>query len=170
LVADFLLFARPASGNKEHMYLNGVIGDILKIFTHSPDCPPGIRVVTHFQDEVYMLGDPQQIKQVFWNLFINAAQAMPQGGELRVNIRKNSNLRALMGESVQGEISVSDTGSGIQEKDLDKIFDPFFTTKEKGTGLGLSIVHRIIEGYAGKITLRSEPGEGTTFTIFLPIQ
>jgi signal transduction histidine kinase len=76
----------------------------------------------------------------------------------------------ISGEPKQGEIQISDTGSGIRETELTRIFDPFFTTKEKGTGLGLAIVHKIIENYGGKITVRSQLGKGTTFTIYLPIQ
>jgi len=75
-----------------------------------------------------------------------------------------------MDEPARGEISISDTGLGIGESEIDKIFDPFFTTKENGTGLGLSIVHSILESYGGRITVRSQPGNGTTFTIYLPIQ
>jgi signal transduction histidine kinase len=74
-----------------------------------------------------------------------------------------------MGDQDQSEISISDTGVGIGEDKIDKIFDPFFTTKEKGTGLGLSIVHSIVESYGGRITVRSQMGRGTTFTIILPI-
>jgi len=171
LIADFLLFAKPTSpGRKEIISLNEIVEDILKVFTNSPDCHPEIRLVTKFHDELSMRGDPQPIKQVFWNLFINAAQAMPQGGELRVELRRFSAPSPLFGEPARGEISVNDTGCGIGENEIDKIFDPFFTTKEKGTGLGLSIVHSILEGYGGRITVRSQPGHGTTFTISLPIQ
>ncbi len=169
LIADFLLFARPSSPGKDLFHLNGVVQDILKVFANSPDCHPGIRLVTNFHDELSMRGDPQPIKQVFWNLFINAAQAMPQGGELRVELRRFSPPSALFGEPARGEISVSDTGFGIGENEIDKIFDPFFTTKENGTGLGLSIVHSIVESYGGRIAVRSQTGRGTTFTIILPI-
>ena len=169
LIADFLLFARPTPPGKELIHLNGIVEEVLKVFAHSPECGPGIRMATHFQDEIYMPGDAQQIKQVFWNLIINATQAMPDGGELRVELRRRSSPSD-PGEPPQGEIVISDTGMGVREEDLDKIFNPFFTTKEKGTGLGLSIVHKIIESYGGKITVRSQEGQGTTFTIYLPVQ
>jgi len=168
LIADFLLFAKPTSARKERIHLNAVEEDILKVFAHSPDCSPGIRFITKFQDDLSMQGDAQPIKQVFWNLFINAAQAMPDGGELRVELRRGQPVLPFMGDQDQCEISVSDTGCGIAENEIDKIFDPFFTTKEKGTGLGLSIVHSIVESYGGRITVRSQPGRGTTFTILFP--
>jgi len=169
LIADFLLFARPASPGKEIIHLNGIAEEVLKIFAHSPECNPGIRLTTHFQDEIYMPGDNQQIKQLFWNLVINAAQAMPAGGEMRVELRRRS-LPSDIEEPPQGEIAISDTGTGIGAEELDKIFNPFFTTKKRGSGLGLSIVHKIVESYGGKITVRSQPNKGTTFTIYLPVQ
>ncbi len=169
LIADFLLFARPASSGQEIIHLNAAVEEILKMFANSPDCGPEIRFVTRFQDDLFIPGDTQQIRQVFWNLFINAAQAMPSGGELCVEFRKTQSLLPLTEESAQGEISVSDTGIGIAEKAIGKIFDPFFTTKEKGTGLGLSIVHSIVDSYKGKITVQSHLGRGTVFTIFLPV-
>jgi len=171
LIADFLLFAKPtAPGKKELVSLNEMVEDILRVFANSPDCNPEIHLVTAFNDELSMRGDPQPIKQVFWNLFINAAQAMPRGGELRVELRRLSPPSLLLGEAACGEISVSDTGCGIGENEIDKIFDPFFSTKEKGTGLGLSIVHSIVESYGGRVTVRSQVGQGTIFTIHLPIQ
>ncbi len=169
LIADFLLFARPTPPGKELIHLNGIVEEVLKVFVHSPECGPEIRLATHFQDEIYLPGDAQQIKQVFWNLIINAAQAMPTGGELRVELGRRSSP-SYPEEPSQGEIVISDTGTGIGEEELDKIFNPFFTTKEKGTGLGLSIVHKIVESYGGKILVRSQPNKGTTFTIYLPVQ
>ena len=169
LIADFLLFARPTPPGKELIHLNGIVEEILAVFSHSPDCCPEIRLVTKFQDDLAMLGDAKQVRQVFWNLFINAADAMIDGGELRVETRRKPTAE-ISGEPKQGEIQVSDTGSGIQDSELQRIFDPFFTTKEKGTGLGLAIVHKIIENYGGKITVRSQLGKGTTFIIYLPIQ
>jgi len=169
LIADFLLFARPISPGKEKIHLNRLIEEILQMFTHGPDFNRRIRLETQFQDDLHIQGDPRQIRQVFWNLFINAAQAMPEGGTLRVELRKNSFPPAISGGRVHGEISVIDSGTGIGEEELEKIFDPFFTTKERGTGLGLSIVHSLVEGYGGKVTVQSQPGKGSVFSVYLPL-
>jgi signal transduction histidine kinase len=170
LIEDFLLFARPTSPGRERIHLNGLVEEILRVFLHSPECHSQIRFSTDFREDIYIQGDPSQLKQIFWNLFINAAQAMPDGGEIQITIRRHSALLPFLGEPEQVEIMVGDTGPGIREEELGKIFDPFYTTKQRGTGLGLSIVHSIVENYGGKITVRSEPGEGTTFSIFFPIQ
>jgi two-component system, NtrC family, sensor histidine kinase PilS len=170
LIADFLLFARPISPGKEKIHLNRLIEEILQMFTHSPDFTPQIRLETQFQEDLYIQGDPHQIRQVFWNLFINAAQAMPEGGTLRVDLRRNSSPAPLTEGRLYGEVAVCDSGTGIGEEEMGKIFDPFFTTKERGTGLGLSIVHSIVESYGGKITVQSQVGQGTTFRVLFPIQ
>lgn len=170
LIEDFLLFARPTSAGKERIHLNAVVEEILRVFPHSPECRSQIHCSTDFQEDIYIQGDSSQIKQIFWNLFINAAQAMPEGGEIQVAIRRRSALLPFLGEPERVEIAVGDTGPGIAEAELGRIFDPFYTTKEKGTGLGLSVVHSIVENYGGKIIVRSEPGKGTVFSVFLPIQ
>ena len=110
-----------------------------------------------------LLGDEDKLQQAFLNLFLNSIQAMDEGGIIYVDAR----------EQPKGylRIDISDTGEGIPEEKLDKIFDPFFTTKDvgKGTGLGLSIVYGIIRKHGGHIEVKSRLGEGTTFSIFLPI-
>ncbi len=110
-----------------------------------------------------ILGDAHKLQQVFLNLFINAIQAMPKGGLIHVETR----------EEPKGfiRIDVSDSGEGIPQDQIDKIFDPFFTTKAvgQGTGLGLSIVYSIIKKHGGHLEVKSKPGVGTTFSIFLPI-
>jgi two-component system sensor histidine kinase PilS (NtrC family) len=169
LVEDFLLFARPSSSSKEVIQLKEVLEEILKVFAHSPDYSQGIKVIANLEDPVSIQGDPKQIRQVFWNLLINSAQSMPHGGELRVELRRYSDPFPLAASSGRGEVVIRDTGNGISEEDLPKIFDPFFSTKKDGTGLGLSIVHRIVEGHGGKISVRSQIGRGTTFTIHFPI-
>ena len=170
LIADFLLFARPAPPGKDLVPLNDLVEEIIIMFGNSADCNPRIRIVRNFQDPVALRADPQQIKQVIWNLLINAAQAMPEGGDLTVELRRRLPILDHADQPAQCEISISDSGTGIAEGDVGKIFDPFFTTKENGTGLGLSIVHRIVENYGGKVWVRSQLGRGTTFTIYLPIQ
>jgi signal transduction histidine kinase len=115
------------------------------------------------------------MKQVFWNLFINAAQAMSNGGEIQVQLGKGNawgitHLPASL--QLKGKewvrISIADSGYGIAPEEKEKIFEPFFTTKENGTGLGLSIVHKIVENHNGLIKVESDLGRGSTFTIFLP--
>jgi signal transduction histidine kinase len=116
------------------------------------------------------------MKQVFWNLFINAAQSMSNGGRIQVCLGKGNGLRGTnlslsspVREKEWVEISIADSGNGIAPEEKEKIFEPFFTTKENGTGLGLSIVHKIIESHEGLIKVDSELGRGSTFTIFLPV-
>jgi two-component system sensor histidine kinase PilS (NtrC family) len=169
LIADFLLFARPVSPGKEKIHLNRLIEEILEMFTHSPDFTPQIRLETQFQGDLYIQGDPHQIRQVFWNLFINAAQAMPGGGTLRVELRRSSSSPPLSEGRSYGEVAVSDSGTGIGEEERGKIFDPFFTTKERGTGLGLSIVHSLVESYGGRVTVQSRKGKGSVFSVYLPL-
>jgi signal transduction histidine kinase len=108
-------------------------------------------------------GNPRGLQQVFLNLFLNAIQAMPDGGELSVS--------AHVGEDGFVRIDVSDTGTGIPAAEVDKIFDPFFTTKDpgEGTGLGLSVSRSIIQEHKGRISVHSEMGKGTTCSVFLPV-
>ncbi len=115
--------------------------------------------------------DPTQFSQVLTNLVINAKQAMPEGGLLRVLARNKEIKTWIPGPLPPGkyvEVVVEDTGEGIPEEYLDKIFDPYFTTKKEGTGLGLAISYAIIKKHGGHIRVESEHGEGTTFFIYLP--
>jgi signal transduction histidine kinase len=109
--------------------------------------------------------DPAQMRQALWNLCLNAVEAMPQGGELRVGVRT---VTAEAGRALM-EITVEDTGVGITAAELTQVFEPFFTTKPQGTGLGLAIAHRIVEDHGGDIRVQSEPWRGSRFTISLPV-
>jgi two-component system sensor histidine kinase HydH len=106
--------------------------------------------------------DPDLIHQVLLNLYINALEAMPEGGHLAVEAQTSSDAEHLL-------IHVSDTGSGISAEGVNQIFDPYFTTKSTGTGLGLAIVHNIVEAHGGEVRVESEPGQGTVFHILLPL-
>jgi two-component system, NtrC family, sensor histidine kinase HydH len=106
--------------------------------------------------------DSDRMNQVFLNLYLNAIDAMPDGGALttKAAVEEDSNMLS---------ISITDTGRGIEKKDLAHVFDPYFTSKQSGTGLGLSIVHRIIESHNGQVSIESEPGKGTRVMILLPL-
>jgi signal transduction histidine kinase len=124
-----------------------------------------IAIEKELEDGLPMLvGDIQQLNHIFMNIILNAAQAMEGNGKLTMK------TYLLPGQEKIG-IEISDTGPGIPEEHLAQIFDPFFTTKEegKGTGLGLSLVYNIVENHGGRITTKSKVGEGTTFTIELPL-
>ena len=107
-----------------------------------------------------ILADADELGQVFSNLFANALFEMKQGGSLSVTLESDDS---------EALVTVSDTGDGIPEEHMNKIFDPFFTTKERGTGFGLSVVLRIVKTYSGRIHVKSQPGQGTTFQIWLPL-
>jgi signal transduction histidine kinase len=107
-----------------------------------------------------ILADPDELGQVFSNLFANALFEMKQGGSLSVTLECDDS---------DALVTISDTGDGIPEEHMNKIFDPFFTTKERGTGFGLSVVLRIVKTYSGRIHVESEPGQGTTFQVWLPL-
>ena len=111
-------------------------------------------------------GDANQLQQVFTNMILNADQAMPEGGELRITADKSSDKPGMM------MICFQDTGCGIAPEHLDKIFDPFFTSKAtgQGTGLGLSISYGIIQDHRGEVSVQSKVSKGTIFTIYLPME
>jgi hypothetical protein len=113
--------------------------------------------------------DAEQLLQVFLNLSLNAQQAMPQGGKLLISTGLRRATRRGAAAAFL-EIRFRDTGVGIPPGDLKNLFIPFFTTKDKGTGLGLPISQRIIENHGGTIEVRSQPGEGATFTVLLPVE
>ncbi len=160
LIGEFLQFARPAPAQLEPIDLRQVVSSTLELFANDPT-RSAVRVRTALEVELPVLGDAGQLGQVLWNLLANAADAMPQGGEVAV-------LGALKG--AEAELSVVDQGSGILPEDLPHIFDPFYTTKEMGTGLGLAIVHAIVQAHRGQVTVHSEIGRGSTFCLRLPVQ
>jgi two-component system sensor histidine kinase PilS (NtrC family) len=176
LITDFLLFAQPPQTNKISYPIGKILNETVDLFTHSPCFHDGIHVLRPSgQEEIHAPIDPDQMKQVFWNLLINAAQSLSNGGEIQVQLGKGNvwGVTSLpLSSQPKGKewvkISIADSGNGIAPEEKEKIFEPFFTTKENGTGLGLSIVHKIIENHNGLIKVESELGRGSIFTIFLP--
>ena len=178
LITDFLLFAQPPQSHKILYPVQKILEETLDLFIHSPSFRDGIRVLRpNPQEETRVWIDPDQMKQVFWNLFINAAQSMSNGGEIQVKLGRG-NAQGIAGPSLSSQlkdkewvkISITDSGSGIAPEEKEKIFEPFFTTKENGTGLGLSVVHKIVENHKGLIKVDSALGRGSTFSIFLPAE
>ena len=179
LITDFLLFARPATKEKpERIDIAELIRETIKVFTNSPQAK-GIDIEDRLTGSLFVEGDRRQMSQVFWNLFLNAADAMKNGGKLTVGSapkgpaglfsKPDTEKMGPRQEDRFVEIMVSDTGEGIEQTNLSKVFDPFFSTKTSGTGLGLAIVHRIIESHRGKIYISSVRGKGTTFKIIVPL-
>lgn len=167
LVTEFLSFARPGPGKEEFIDARLVVAETVKMLENEPACRNGIRVVTEFPIPLFLRADANQLRQVFWNLSINAVQAMPSGGELRLKgALRQRPIEGFDGDVV--EIQFRDQGVGMDEKTLKSIFDPFFTTKESGTGLGLTTCHSIVEMFRGRIMVDSAPGHGTTFTLRFP--
>jgi len=179
LITDFLLFARPATKEKpERIDIAELIRETIKVFTNSPQAK-GIDIEDRLTGSLFVEGDRRQMSQVFWNLFLNAADAMKNGGKLTVGSAPKGPAGLFSKPDMEKmgprqkdrfvEIMVSDTGEGIEQTNLSKVFDPFFSTKTSGTGLGLAIVHRIIESHRGKIYISSVRGKGTTFKIIVPL-
>jgi two-component system NtrC family sensor kinase len=139
-----------------------------------------VEVTREFAPLPSLPADFGQLRQAFVNVLLNACEAMPKGGTLRVVTRTVRlpgdggggplSPSGKAGPAVEfAEVAISDTGQGIPPEDLSKIFDPFFTTKEKGTGLGLSVVYGILEKHGGKILVESRVGQGTTVTLRFPL-
>jgi two-component system sensor histidine kinase PilS (NtrC family) len=166
LVNDFLLFARPKKPNVQKFDLNQFILESLDLLKNSRHWTEQIEILTNFHCSITLESDPEMIKQVFWNLFLNACEAMSDGGSLWVV----TDLEAETSPSDQQRVKVivRDTGHGFDEKVLRQLFTPFFTTKEKGSGLGLAIVKRIIEGLHGEVSGSNHSRGGAEVTILLP--
>jgi len=162
IIRDFLEYARPAPMTPHPVDLAELLEEVLMLVQHRSH-PAELKVVREFGDALPARVDPQQLRQAIWNLCINAVQAMPEGGELRVG------GRLLPGSNpARMELWVSDTGHGIAEGDLPQIFEPFFSTKQEGSGIGLALVYRVVQDHDGQIEVRSHPGVGATFLLTLP--
>ena len=162
-VNDLLFFGKPTVAEPTCTDINMALRKIL-VFAAQHRGGKNIEKRLELTEDlppVYV--DPKQIQQVFLNLFLNAVQAMQHGGVLTVQ----SGLSRVEGVDMV-QVHVTDTGQGIPPQILEKIFTPFFTTKAQGTGLGLAISHRLIEQHGGRLTVVSDDGVGTTFTVELP--
>lgn len=181
-ITDGLLrFSRVSAELKSsNLNVNAVVDDTLLLVENTLE-QKRIKLIKHFDPHLkYIMGDHNQLQQVFTNIINNAIHAMPNGGSLLIATRgketpgKSSSLEVGHGEITNNkyiEVEFTDTGCGIKEEHISKIFDPFFTTKEpgKGTGLGLSISYSIIKDHNGWIDVKSTVEKGTTFLVMLPV-
>jgi len=164
IIGSLLAFARTSEKEFGLVNLNKVLQNTLA-FAESNLAKGNIKLETHLEKDLPpVMGDSNELQQVFLNIIVNARKAMPEGGDLLVVT--SSTFRE--GTAC---VAISDTGDGIKPDVLDKIFDPFFTTSKpgEGTGLGLSISYGIIKNHNGEILVKSQPGEGSTFTVLLPV-
>ncbi len=163
IVDNFLRFARPTSLVLGEVKLDEVVRHIVDLVRYETQ-ERGIDIAVDFPSELPdVSGDETQLGQVFLNLMINAVQAMPEGGTLRI-----SGTKGIAEGRSTVDVSVTDTGVGITKTDLSKVFEPFFSTKPGGNGLGLAIAYRIVEDHHGTIRVTSQEGVGTTFALSFP--
>jgi two-component system sensor histidine kinase PilS (NtrC family) len=147
--------------------LNQLILDSLELFKNSAKWTGKIRVEMQFHGSMNIESDPEQIKQVLWNLFLNATEAMRGGGGLSVRTDFVNSPESHGGGRKMAQITFRDTGEGFSNKAQQFLFTPFFTTKEGGSGLGLAIVKRIVEGLKGRVSGKNHPDGGAEITVWL---
>lgn len=177
LLTDFFKFAKPVKPSRDYCDVESIIDGIYLLLASQMNTH-GIRFKEEFSDVVpKIFADVHQIEQVFMNIFLNAIQAMAEGGDLHVKVYTTT-----LGDQGQHPwtdeifdkklpfvaVDISDSGAGIPRENLEKIFNPFFTTKSEGMGLGLSICSRLVAENNGNIFVDSEPGKGSRFTVVLP--
>jgi PAS domain S-box-containing protein len=173
LTRQLLTFARKTETIVKLVDINSLIEETLHLFQRS--VTKEIEVVTHLTDSgASVNGDDGQIQQALLNIFLNARDAMPEGGKLSIttSVTMADAHTANQFSSIKpGQfvlITISDTGHGIEGTIQNRVFEPFFTTKDSGTGLGLSVVYGVVQSHGGFINLESEVGQGTTFSVYLP--
>ena len=169
LVSDFLQFARPQRSKIEEFDLNKLIKDTPYLFQTSQRWSQKIEVEATFQRPLTIASDPQQLKQVFWNVLMNAYEAMPKGGMVRVRTERESGSSSSKEAERAVRIKVEDTGPGIDLSVIEDMFKPFSTAKKDGSGLGLAIVKKIVENLGGEVSGYNLQGGGAAISIVLPL-
>jgi len=175
LTSQLLAFARGGKYETKSIDLNKVVHETMEIIGRTID--KSIEIRTHLAEDLSTVAaDSGQLQQVLMNLCVNAADAMPHGGKLIIETNMETVAQGYIGADIGNNpgphvtLTITDTGTGMDKKTLQRIFEPFYTTKEegKGTGLGLSMVYGVVKNHGGHVRVYSEPGEGSTFKIFLP--
>ncbi|OGL44211.1 MAG: hypothetical protein A2W05_09890 [Candidatus Schekmanbacteria bacterium RBG_16_38_10] len=173
IINNFLQYARPKPIQFVSCNVNYILNNVVTLLKNNPKCSSNLNISMNCETEnLFLMADPKQMEQVFWNLAINAIEAMPDGGNLSIYVLRNKRNNLFLENSKNNisyiKIVFSDTGVGINHDNRSKLFSPFYTTKEGGTGLGLAIVYRIVEEHHGIIEVESEPKKGTKFIVYFP--
>lgn len=165
LISEFLQFARPGFTKRGKCSINDIIKDLV-LLVESEALSRQIEIETALDNSTpKIIGDSGQLKQVFINIIKNAFDALSPGGKILIK------TKTLWNESENFvQISINDTGAGVDEEVIKNMFNPFFTTKENGTGLGMFTSKKIIDNHKGRIKIKSEPGKGTTVNVLLPVE
>jgi two-component system sensor histidine kinase PilS (NtrC family) len=169
MVTEFLQYARPLPPNRSWFSLNNLINDQITLLKGDVRFS-SIIFRKKIDEKAEIFADRDQFNQVLWNLILNSAEAMPDGGEIFIG---SSWVSPLVSQNIGSDknlnLTVKDTGIGISVKEAESVFEPFFTTKPGGSGLGLASVYRILEAHNGSISVESILGTGTTFSIIIPV-
>jgi two-component system NtrC family sensor kinase len=162
IVRNLLDFARQQHHEPVSTDLNEVVEQTLKLVSHQASLG-NIEIATALDEDLpAMIADPAQMEQVFLNLLVNACDAMPDGGRIRIASGRHDALRQVW-------VAVSDTGRGIDPETLGRVFEPFFSTKRgRSSGLGLSVSWGIVQQHGGRLEVESEQDQGTTFRVVMP--
>ncbi len=172
LIRQILTFSRKTEQERAVIAIDPIVKESIKLLRST--IPVSVEIRQQVEQDCYVLAEATQVQQLVMNLAINASQAMqPGGGVMEIRLAKRDLADGEVAGVPQGQyvmLSVRDTGIGMDAATLERIFEPYFTTKEQGvgTGMGLAVVHGIVESYNGFITVDSQPGKGSVFTIFLP--
>jgi signal transduction histidine kinase len=163
IAKGLLSFARQSPEQRGPVIVNGVVEETL-LLVGKQLAQDGIRVTAHLDPDLAPIwGDANALQQLVTNLLLNARDAMPRGGDLRIETAAGAAPAGWV------RLSVADTGHGMTAESVERIWEPFYTTKTSGTGLGLSVTHRIIQEHGGAVEVTSEVGRGTTFLISFPV-
>jgi signal transduction histidine kinase len=170
IVRQLLDMVRKKKLERRVVHISPILETTLDFLDHQIQ-KQKVQVVKDLQDEILpVIGDPDQILQVFLNLFLNAIQAMPSGGKLHISALSKMIFKKGL-ENIQRqyiEVCIEDTGLGMEKEVMENIFQPFFTGKETGTGLGLTVCQGIVQEHEGWIEVESKVGKGSVFTVYLP--
>jgi nitrogen fixation/metabolism regulation signal transduction histidine kinase len=162
IISRFSEFSKMPQPQLQHVQINEIVQTVMRLFQAQVQAPGGAAIACKLEladESGPIAADPELLHRALSNLVLNAMDAMPQGGVLTVRTRQAGDY---------AYIEVSDTGNGMTAEECERIFTPYYTSKSHGTGLGLAIVQSVVSDHGGRISVRSQPGQGTTFVIELP--